>query len=507
MNSTVMSLELKLQLVAIYSKGSPLKVRRYISQRQQNDYCLMYALCNMHDFCLDRRISASKHIFDEGQMGKHLIACLEGGKFSKFPTMVRNWQLARQSTQYKEFTIRITRRSSYFTHPKKKSIDYVDLSQCSDSENSPMSVGDEITSDDITSPRKFMPSKPEPSLNLHDVSGIFTGNDMSDDDPDDISPPNDSVSIESQKVLITEKVESASGPIPTGILQIVDSVDSRLTIGVFKYVNCLFKHQYPDEVHGFQSLELRPVFDDSTQMWSYDNMFLPAQASSPYVQFHVSKGEYLVSFRKKDQSIIYIFDSNNLGRQFSKENKIEMIKEKLTIDIQLQLSAIYGTRKDKALKVICIKTTSNKNIFNSGVFAIANMIQICENGSYCGSLDPLKQITYDEDTMRGHLKMCLKSGKLSSFPLLDTRYKPQTSLKNSWVFTLSTSCRACPLIDAYDDMIQCWRCSEWFHYRCAGIDDSSKRDNVKRTSFSYVCNRCLRSDRRSSSSNSGSSNY
>ena len=129
-------------------------------------------------------------------------------------------------------------------------------------------------------------------------------------------------------------------------LQIVDSVDSRLTIDVFEYVNCLFKHQYSDKV-GFQSLELRPVFDDSTQMWNYDNMFLPAQASSPYAQFHVSKGEYLISFRKKDQGIIYIFDSNNLGRQFSKENKIEMIKERLTLDIEMQLSAIYGTRKGK----------------------------------------------------------------------------------------------------------------------------------------------------------------
>lgn len=98
-----------------------------------------------------------------------------------------------------------------------------------------------------------------------------------------------------------------------------------------------------------------------------------------------------------------------------------------------------------------------------GLFSLAFAHTLCEGN------DPAITM-YSQDTLRSHLLACLQAKKITPFENWRSPYKnPGKNLKSR----IQVFC-SCRLPDTGDDMVQCKKCKEWFHYTCVGIPLSTK---------------------------------
>jgi len=70
-------------------------------------------------------------------------------------------------------------------------------------------------------------------------------------------------------------------------------------------------------------------------------------------------------------------------------------------------------------RVNLVKSTEQKDSFNSGCFTIANAVALCYGESP-------EKIILDSSALRSHLKKCLDHNNLSLFPTIDGERKHQT---------------------------------------------------------------------------------
>ena len=133
----------------------------------------------------------------------------------------------------------------------------------------------------------------------------------------------------------------------------------------------------------------------------------------------------------------------------------------LTSSIDEQLARIYKPFvANGGLLVSRMPVQQQKDGFDCGLFSIAFAY-------HAAAGDNVKRLNFDQDKMRGHLVSCLSDQKLTPFPQHETAKKiVKCSLKHIFIPLYCT----CLLPEAYNrHMIQCDRCSGWFHFKCMKI--------------------------------------
>jgi Ulp1 family protease len=88
----------------------------------------------------------------------------------------------------------------------------------------------------------------------------------------------------------------------------------------------------------------------------------------PSVQIHhTGKSHWVTSLQDKKDGTVYVLDS--YSKTFT-----------LTPSLEIQLSAIYGQGKTNLL--IKPEVQQQTNGYNCGVYALANLVEFCYNGTY-----------------------------------------------------------------------------------------------------------------------------
>ena len=110
-----------------------------------------------------------------------------------------------------------------------------------------------------------------------------------------------------------------------------------------------------------------------------------------------------------------------------------------------------------------------------GLFALANTVMLCN------AMNPTK-FTFDQGQMRKHLADCIKTGRLTVFPIRGQRRK----ISHPHTETFQVYC-ICRLPDDGSRMIECHKCQHWFHTKCVRVT----RAALMQPSAPWLCSLCL----------------
>ena len=91
----------------------------------------------------------------------------------------------------------------------------------------------------------------------------------------------------------------------------------------------------------------------------------------------------------------------------------------------------------------------------------------CFVGTLSSGKDPAK-LEYNQVQFREHYLECLRKGVISPFPqdtVMTIPKKP--SFRKFAVYCL------CRLPNTGDSMVQCFKCKEWFHFTCIGLNEDA----------------------------------
>ena len=142
--------------------------------------------------------------------------------------------------------------------------------------------------------------------------------------------------------------------------------------------------------------------------------------------------------------------------------------------IEIQLAMIYRDAvKDKELAVTSLSVQQQKKAYDCGVFAIAFMYHMARG-------DDVTKIHFNQSLMRQHLLKCFENQKLSPFPLAQANNNIKMSTTKKYSIPIFCPCL---LPDSYDEeMVECSRCKEWYHFKCIG--------NPQRLLRKWFCSNC-----------------
>jgi len=135
----------------------------------------------------------------------------------------------------------------------------------------------------------------------------------------------------------------------------------------------------------------------------------------------------------------------------------------LNDDTIFQICKIYSplssTKGFLKLQKLSIQQQSNNQ--DCGLFAIANMVEICYGNNP-------EDFSYDQNMMRNHLEECLLNKEMKPFPKSlnpDTLPRPERRSTRIRLYCV------CQMPENYDDhMICCEKCDMWYHYSCIKLD-------------------------------------
>ena len=150
----------------------------------------------------------------------------------------------------------------------------------------------------------------------------------------------------------------------------------------------------------------------------------------------------------------------------------------LNNDTIFQICKIYSPLSSKKgfLKLQKLSVQQQSNNRDCGLFAIANMVEICYGNNP-------EDLSYDEDAMRSHLEECLLSKEMKPFP---KSFKPEMLPRPERKSTRIQLYCICQMPEDYDDhMICCDKCDMWYHYSCIKLDT---------TPNNWECARCAENE-------------
>ena len=137
------------------------------------------------------------------------------------------------------------------------------------------------------------------------------------------------------------------------------------------------------------------------------------------------------------------------------------VSNDLSDETIFQICKIYSPLSSKKgiLTLQKLSTQRQCNNVDCGLFAIANMADICHGNNP-------EDLSYDQDLMRKHLEKCLK--EIQPFP---RSYKPEMYPRPERSSTKIKLYCICQMPENYDDhMICCEKCDMWYHYSCIKLD-------------------------------------
>ncbi len=155
----------------------------------------------------------------------------------------------------------------------------------------------------------------------------------------------------------------------------------------------------------------------------------------------------------EERPTVYIFDS----LQHMKANPLV---------VACCASLLYT--KEKELQISFMYNQRQNNGYDCGVFAIAFAMALIEGNNPC-------HMTFDTRQLRKHLKNCLKSGEMTSFPQQSHRGPTDRTICFSTNVEVFCTCRRPARfsrskgMEKSEEMAECVDCNEWFHRDCVKI--------------------------------------
>ena len=127
--------------------------------------------------------------------------------------------------------------------------------------------------------------------------------------------------------------------------------------------------------------------------------------------------------------------------------------------------------RDNCLMVTAVSVQQQEGDVDCGLFSIA--------AAYHSAVgDDFRGLTFSQNDMRQHFVECFERKQLSAFPQTSG-----TVTKNTRKHLFVHIHCECQLPDSYDSkMIECERCSHWFHFKCVKL-----RKQVPET---WYCKHC-----------------
>ena len=130
----------------------------------------------------------------------------------------------------------------------------------------------------------------------------------------------------------------------------------------------------------------------------------------------------------------------------------------------------------KGLKLQKLSVQQQINDQDCGLFAIANMVEICFGNNP-------EDLSYNQDAMRNHIEKCFTNKEMKPFPKsLKPEILPRPERSNT---RIQLYC-VCQMPENYDDcMICCEKCDTWYHYSCIKLETTPQY---------WECGRCTENE-------------
>ena len=174
--------------------------------------------------------------------------------------------------------------------------------------------------------------------------------------------------------------------------------------------NKLLSKQFP-ELQGLQSTLL-----------SQNGGFVPVTSDGTAVQIHFCNGNHWVASSYRNQ-IISVYDSRP--------------SRTMSTGLQEQLAHLYGhlesSMEDNGLTIHHVPVQRQQGLSDCGPFVIAFALHAALGHD-------LKDITFDQEKLRGHLLSCFSDGHLAEFPVTSAPVQRACKAKVSYV-PLYCDCR------------------------------------------------------------------
>ena len=184
------------------------------------------------------------------------------------------------------------------------------------------------------------------------------------------------------------------------------------------------------------------------------------------------KGEFVQILNLQGNHWITV---SNVGCQPGHINMYDSLHMKLSKDLK-KLIADLLQHPGRTITVTHCNVQWQSGGSDCGVFAIAFATSIC------AGQDPTMKV-FDQKKMRKHLITCLENAKMTPFP--ERSLKRARALKKSQE-EVPVYC-ICRLPDDGKVMVQCGKCSEWYHTSCVQIPRKFLRKDCKED---YYCKCC-----------------
>ena len=146
-------------------------------------------------------------------------------------------------------------------------------------------------------------------------------------------------------------------------------------------------------------------------------------------------------------------------------------------ELDTQLALLYREEHND-LKVTIEPAQQQRGGSDCGLFAIAFCLALASNQ------DPTT-LRYRQSRMRSHLSEIFRTEIIKPFPVIHGKQRNGiiTCLKETNTIALWCVCRLPSY--AFNQMIECQKCKQWYHKPCAGIPDTKKLVPVYHC---HVCN-------------------
>ena len=157
---------------------------------------------------------------------------------------------------------------------------------------------------------------------------------------------------------------------------------------------------------------------------------------------------------RKTINEIYLYDSAYSGRTSE--------------ELDIQLALLYATNEPVLEVNVMPIQQQQRGGADCGVFVAAVCLAIASGD------DPVK-IRWRQSNMRTHLRKCIESESLAPFPTIRVP-KPQGIMTVPKADSISIEiwclCRLPQF--AYGNLVECTKCTKWFHKPCVGFIDNTE---------------------------------
>lgn len=158
---------------------------------------------------------------------------------------------------------------------------------------------------------------------------------------------------------------------------------------------------------------------------------------------------------------------STFGLQSSFIDVLDSLHLTLSSSAKDQICALLNTDQD-TINVQFVNTEKQTNRYDCGLYAIAYATSVCLG-------ENVSQLKYHSKEMRPHLKHCLETGTMTTFPSSQREQEPLS--RDPELIYVHCYCRKMEV----GDMITCCNCKKRFHYECV---------NSKKNLRSWQCKNC-----------------